>query len=138
MRPIYETEYDRQQEDSVGMYVAEKYGCVFRKSEALASFDGVFSKFDGVDFALAEIKVRNNSRYKYPTYMISAAKVDAILSNARNMGLFPILIVCFTDGVFITKLSDRYPKSLGGRRDRNDPNDVEMCVYIPMEEFKAL
>lgn len=138
MRPIYETDYDRQRESSVSAYVSEKYRCTFKKSEDLTPFDGIFVDRNGQDFAVVEIKVRNNRSDKYPTYMISAAKVDAILSYADNMGLFPMLLVRFTDGVFITKLSDRYLKSLGGRQDRNDPSDIEICVYIPMEKFKAL
>jgi hypothetical protein len=138
MRPIYETDYDRQREGSVSAYVTEKYRCTFKKSEDLTSFDGVFADYNGQDFAVAEIKVRNNRSDKYPTYMISAAKVDAILAYANDRALFPMLLVGFTNGVFITKLSNHYLKSLGGRRDRNDPSDIEVCVYIPMERFKAL
>jgi hypothetical protein len=34
--------------------------------------------------------------------------------------------------------SDEIRIEWGGRTDRSDPNDMEPCVMIPMEKFRAI
>jgi len=138
MRPLYETEEDKSREAAVCNYICSSYNAAFVKSEDLSAFDGVFTQIDGSPIAVAEVKIRSNDSRKYPTYMISATKVDRILDYANANNVFPMLVVGFTDGVFMTKLDKKYPRASGGRRDRNDPRDIEACVFIPMEKFKLL
>ena len=137
MRPIYETRQDKYNEVSVAQYLTEKHGGVYVPSEELAPFDGVLLS-RGQPKALVEIKVRTTASSTYATYMISAAKVDSIIAMAKEQKLIPLLVVKFTDGVFITKLVEDFKRGLGGRYDRGDTRDVEECMYIPMSKFRKL
>ena len=137
MRPIYETRQDKYNEASVAQYLTEKHGGVYVPSEELAPFNGVLLS-RGQPKALVEIKVRTTASSTYATYMISAAKVDSIIAMAKEQKLIPLLIVKFTDGVFITKLVEGLKRSLGGRYDRGDTQDIEECAYIPMSKFRKV
>ena len=137
MRPIYETKQDKHNEAVVAKYITEKYGGTYVPSEGLAPFDGTLLSH-GRPRALVEIKVRTNTSSTYATYMISAVKVDAVITTAKEQGLIPFLVVKFTDGIFITKLVEDFKRDLGGRYDRGDTRDIEECMYIPMSKFKKL
>ena len=137
MRPIYETEQDKHNEIVVAEYVTKKYGGSYLPSTGLASYDGILLTH-GRPKALVEIKIRTNASSTYATYMISAAKVDAIITTAKERELIPFLIVKFTDCIFMTKLVEGFKRDLGGRYDRGDAQDVEECMYIPMNKFKKL
>ena len=137
MRPIYETKQDKYNEVVVAQYITEKRGGTYVPSEGLAPFDGVLLS-RGQPKALVEIKVRTTASNTYATYMISAVKVDVIIATAKEQKLIPLLVVKFTDGIFITKLVEDFKRSLGGRYDRGDTRDVEECMYIPMSKFRKL
>ena len=134
MRPIYENEYDRSNEGYIKNYIESKSEFTYEKSEPFSSIDGLLFQA-GEHVGNVEIKTRTNASGKYPTYMISAMKVDSILHMSKEDKVIPLLIVRFTDGVFTVVLEDRYEKRLGGRHDRNDSHDTETCMYIPMTEF---
>jgi|DEB0MinimDraft_6_1074348.scaffolds.fasta_scaffold43671_3 Holliday junction resolvase-like predicted endonuclease len=139
MRPIYETKADKARELGVVEYLQRKgYKFLYIETVPLASFDGYMARLDGTPFALVEIKNRRNASDAYPTYMISASKVRAMLATAKAHQLRALLFVRFTDGVFITRLEDNEQTGEGGRYDRNDSRDIEECVYIPMERFRKL
>lgn len=138
MRPIYETDEDRSREGEVAAYIEQKYNCKFVRSEKLTVVDGVLLHPNGNAAALVEIKVRNNESARYPTYMLSATKWRNGLAEATNQGVVFLLVVRFTDGVFVTKLKQKYQVGEGGRRDRNDPKDIEQCIFIPMSDFRKL
>jgi hypothetical protein len=136
MRPIYETSLDRAREQAVRDYLMQKYACAYTPSEKLAPFDGYLRKPDGALAAIIEIKTRKNNKNKYPTYMLSANKWEVGRRVADNLGVPFLLVVQFTDGVYVTKLKANYPISQGGRYDRNDARDVEPCIFIPMSDFR--
>lgn len=139
MRPIYETEADKARELGVVEYLQRKgYKFLYTETVPFAPFDGYMTRPDGTTFALVEIKNRRNASDAYPTYMISANKVRAMLETAKEYQLHALLFVRFTDGVFVTRLEDNEQTGEGGRYDRNDSRDIEECVYIPMERFKEL
>jgi hypothetical protein len=134
MRPVYENEFDRSNEGYIKKYIESKGKFTYEKSEPVSSIDGLLFQ-DDKHVGNVEIKTRTNASDKYPTYMISAMKVDSILHMSKEDKVIPLLIVRFTDGVFTVVLEDRYEKRLGGRHDRNDSHDTETCMYIPMTEF---
>jgi len=136
MRPIYETSADRARENVVRQYLESKYACLYTPAEPLSPFDGVLKYPDGTVAAIVEIKTRKNTKNKYPTYMLSAAKWESGRKVAEDLGVPFLLIVRFTDGVYVTKLKKEYPINQGGRYDRNDAQDVEPCVFIPMTDFR--
>jgi len=137
-RPRYETAEDRRRERGVFDAIASAYNCQYQLAEDLAPFDGALHDSDGDVKALVEIKTRTNAHDKYPTYMLSATKCRNLFGIAQSYGVPALLLVCFTDGVYATKLKAEYSTGVGGRYDRNDAYDVEQCVYIPIEQFKIV
>lgn len=138
VRPRYETVEDRSRERGVFDAVAVTYNCQYQLAEDFAPYDGVLQDGDGNTKALIEIKTRTNPHDKYPTYMLSATKYRNLFDIAETHGIPALLLVCFTDGVYATKLKAEYATGTGGRYDRNDAYDVEQCVYIPIEQFKIV
>jgi hypothetical protein len=138
MRPIYETDADRTNQQSVGDYVESVWNCKFVKSDYLDFYDGQINYPDGRVGAYVEIKTRKNASNRYPTYMMSANKWKKAIQWAEQTKVPFFLFVKFTDGVYGVKLKKNYKIELGGRYDRGDSADVEKCVFIPMEEFKKI
>jgi hypothetical protein len=138
MRKIYETETDRQNESKVAKYLETAWNCTFKKSVELSSIDGAVFGPDDKLAALIEIKKRFNSSTRYPTLLLSANKWRSALRLSEESGVPFMLVVEFTDGVFVTKIKKEYPIQKGGRYDRGDSMDLEDCVYIPMSDFKRV
>lgn len=138
MRPIYETAQDRQREDAVRQYLVERYKCNYKKTGLLSGVDGYLYYPDDRVAAVVEIKCRNNAHDKYPTYMISANKWHNAKQLAKDDNVPFLLVVKFTDGVYAIKGDRDYPTAKGGRYDRGDAQDVEQCMYIPMDKFKEI
>jgi hypothetical protein len=138
MRPIYQTERDADNELAVKDFIQAKYNCNFVLTMPLDPFDAVILNDSDEVMALVEIKSRRNTSDKYPTYMLSAAKADMVIRIAGSMDAIPLLMVKFTDGVFVTKLKDGFERKRGGRYDRGDALDIEECIFIPMDRFRAL
>jgi hypothetical protein len=138
MRPIYESAFDKQREDNVRRYIADNYACIYMKTAELAGVDGYLHYPDMNLAALVEIKCRNNSYNKYPTYMLGANKWRNGLTMAKEKNVPFMLVVSFTDGIYITKMKDNYEIKQGGRYDRGDSMDVEDCIYIPMSDFRKM
>ena len=137
MRPVYENEFDRSNEEYIKDYLEANGEFTYEKSDPFAPIDGLLLR-EGKPVAAIEIKARTNASDKYPTYMISASKANSMLQISWEDNIMPLLVVRFTDGVFAVVIRKGYEKRLGGRYDRNDSYDVEPCVYIPMTEFKRL
>jgi len=135
VRPIYETDQDRDREREVCSYLQSQLNCVFKPADRLSNVDGFLCSNDGEMSAVVEIKTRRNAKDKYPTYMLSAAKWRNGLEVGKIYGVPFVLIVKFTDGVYAIALSDKHKTSLGGRYDRGDARDTEECIYIPIEKF---
>jgi hypothetical protein len=138
MRPVYETVADRLREGDVREYIMDKYECNYVQSGRLAIVDGYLHRTNGDLVAVVEIKCRNNAYNKYPTYMISANKWRNGLRLADDHGVIFLLVVGFTDGIYVTKMKENYEVKRGGRYDRGDSMDVEDCVYIPMSDFRRM
>ena len=100
--------------------------------------DAVISDVEDIIVALVEIKTRRNASDKYPTYMLGAAKADMMMGIADSMGALPLLMVKFTDGIFLTKIKDGFERKHGGRYDRGDALDIEECIFIPMGKLRQL
>ena len=125
---IYETEADRANESGVFGTIAKKGTVPFFYS----------LPEDGSRGALVEVKKRNNAHNRYPTYMLSANKHRNLIDISTTQNIPALLFVGFTDGVYATKLKPEYPTGQGGRYDRNNPYDIENCIYIALDEFKQI
>jgi hypothetical protein len=132
-RPKYESESDRSNQH----YVLSKLGQAFglqaeTPTEEYSFYDGMFSFGDRK--CVVEIKVRKNERSRYPTYMLSKRKYDA-LCGVTVQDIDALLAVQWTDQLGIVQLPTEHTVSTGGRYDRNDSHDVERVVLIPIGAF---
>ena len=90
-----------------------------------------------------EIKSRTVPHDKYPTYMISLAKVEAGLERTANTGIPAYLAVKFTDGIYLWKFGYGFEVSFGGRWVPRQTlgkheNDREPVALIPRSDFMKL
>jgi hypothetical protein len=136
-RPFYEAPEHVSEELKVAAYVCNVFSCSYEQYPPLHPLNGKLVQ-DGITKVVAEIKIRNNASTKYPTLMMSSDKWKRGLDWAFIENKPFMLFVKFTDGIFMTKVKNKYDEAIGGRTDRNDPNDVERCVYIPISSFKKI
>ena len=133
MRPKYETVRDLQHEEKAMLEVAKVFNCIARKLPVSYGFDYSLSR-DGQVLAAVEFKKRTK---KYPTLLLSLLKIKT--ANAlRDVGLRPLLVVEWPDGIYFHEFRKNYDISYGGRTDRGDSADIEPCVFIPIDEFQKV
>lgn len=138
-RPVYEGKDDMSREAVFSRLVAEKFNCTLVKMPKLSGVDFCISS-DGELAGFLEVKVRTNRRQQYPTYMISAKKIAMAESLMSAFGLPTVLAVRWSDSWGHTDLNGLPQEyvSFGGRKDRNDPQDMEPVFLIPMSRFSVI
>jgi hypothetical protein len=128
VRPTYETPADIEREREVIDAVASKAGMTAHKLKAYSNVDFALMK-DRVVRMVCEVKVRNKL---YPQMMLSLDKVQA-LRNYAAMGLEARVIYATPEGIYVKKVGPLAIDGwigMGGRTDRDDPDDTEMVVYF--------
>jgi hypothetical protein len=139
VRPIYETKEDLRNENSVINYFCSYFNSnfSFHKIPKQYHLDYCITNKNKVKY-FCEVKVRKNSSYQYSDYLLSLAKVSAAKNLQDASGLKSILLVKWTDKIGYTKFNFDWPVYIGGRKDRDDWQDVEPVVHIPNNSFKFL
>ena len=141
MRPMYESKENLSNEQEVKQAIEDMFHVELNKLPISYRMD--FMAFrDGKPSSVVEVKCRKTaSSTTYPWFMVALCKwnagIDYTIKN--NLGFF--LVGKYLDGIFYYKYNstDKVDiKWFNGRKDRNDPDDKEPCVYIPMELFKKL
>jgi len=149
-RTQYETDADRENErDAINVLInvltrsnAATYEVV--KLSKTQRLDYALLKYaqdaDGAEIAFVEVKCRNNSKFAFNTYMISASKFHTGIE-MHSQGFKFILLVEFTDGLYWYMYDESHDieyKKGGRTRLTRDAYDEEVCAYIPMKLFKPL
>jgi hypothetical protein len=128
MRPTYETEQDQSRERQIVERMCQQSGLRAVK----------LPQFEDVDFALlrgeqvwgvVEIKCRGKH---YPEMFLSLKKCQALRDYAAS-GLQSRVIFATPEGVYSKKIGPLVLDGwigIGGRKDRNDPKDVEMVCFF--------
>lgn len=137
MRPQYENSSSVARELEIAAKFCNIFDCTYEQYPPLHPVNGKFVK-NGKVQAIVEIKVRNNASDKYPTLMLSSAKHKKGLDWAHKENAPFLLVIKFTNGLFMANVKTEYEESIGGRKDRDDPMDIERCVYIPISQFRQL
>ena len=138
MRPSYETTADREREADIAATLADAWRCQLIPMPPKTPFDYAAARGGKVQ-ALVEIKTRTNHANKYPTYMISAEKINECLTRSINWRVPFYLVVSFQDQImFWSGKSMGFSLEIGGRQDRGDSQDIELVYQIPMTEFKKI
>jgi len=136
-RPLYETQDHMTAESRLANLLKSQWKCELRKLSRKAQIDyAVYRKGERVAFA--ELKCRTNKKGAYSTYMLSLDKVMAAgrLGAVTNVPVF--LIVSWTDAVGCMKITTPDRVDIGGRSDRNDPEDTELVGYYDIERHFVL
>lgn len=147
-RPINETEADRDNQlraiqrlktawESTGETIT-----VFECRHAdLSPVDFVLLRHKKMTVCLVEVKCRTNKRSKYPTLMISSAKMNKLWQHVKFGGI-AFLLVKWKDSYGFWKIPEKFPDDIdvmkGGREDRGQTGDIETCWHIPIAKFKVL
>jgi hypothetical protein len=145
IRPIYETAADRQNERLIKTFFEDRWGCEADKLKISCEVDYSLTK-DGKIVGVMEIKCRT---YNYKTLdgwgglILSANKWQAAKRWKETHGIAFFLALGLLDGIFLLRIkaNEEWPALrliTAGRRDRNDPQDIEPCVLIPMGLFKRM
>ena len=133
MRPKYETPGDLANERHVAG-VMDGLGYGLEKLPMQYRLDFAIFK-DGDCLGFAEVKTRSFEMNKYPTVMISLSKVMTAKVITETTGLPCYLIVKYSDVISRLDFSDPYELRMGGRADRSDPQDRDICAFYPVERF---
>lgn len=143
MRPIYETDKDIKAQRDVADILESSWKCQAVSLPKLYPADYAMCRQDRRILSLVEIKCRPTvDSDDYATYMLSASKLIALDHIASSLNVPAILVVKWRDKIGYTDLTRRLAKTetffMGGRYDRDDPDDLEPIVHIPLEDFKFL
>ena len=119
-----------------------KHGAVLKKMPMNYRID-YMSFRDGVPTAVIEVKSRKKgiASTTYPLFMLSLSKWHSGIDYFNKSKLNFVLAGKYDDGIFTYKYSpeDKVEiKWFGGRPDREDKDDQEPCVYVPMKLFKRI
>ncbi len=146
MRPRYENKKDRSNELEIISICAERWRCAFRKLKMSLEIDYALLREEKI-CAVVEIKDRSlnySSQYMRDNggYLLSAQKYQTGMQWVERHGCPFILVVRLSDGIFWRKWDEvpthTIPIKFKGRRDRNDKDDEEPCIFISMSEFREL
>jgi Holliday junction resolvase-like predicted endonuclease len=137
-RPKYETQADRNNEQRVADLLAEKgYTLVKLPLQYKLDFAIIEDELDKV-VGFAELKARTVEMNKYPTAMISLAKVVKAHDISACTNLPSYFIVLYKDALARINFASEFSINIGGRSDRGDPQDRDVCAYYPIEGFTVV
>lgn len=138
--PRYETQHDLHEEEKFRFYLRKSFGVDLNKlSEAKYELDFSMHKEKKL-IGFAEFKVRSVNHDHYHTYMISLNKWIKGLELESRTGCKFRIFVCYKDGYYVYTADKDHVHilELGGRKDRNNPGDIEPCVFIDTQLFKPI
>lgn len=136
-RPIYESTFDRENEDRIAFQLAQQWKVGVEKLRKMFPVDYALVQNKAI-VGFLEIKCRTNPVYQYPDYLISMGKIDWCLNVSEKFRVKCILAVQWSDrlGWLQVKRECQFKLSIAGRTDRGDGADIEPCCLIPVEQFK--
>ena len=135
-RPIYETEADRRKEQALAD-AFKQHGYDFYKLPIQYRLDFVVFK-DNKAKAFIEVKHRNVRLLQYDTAMISLSKVIQARTLTQHTGLPAYLLNVYQDCIARFDFAGDYTLGKGGRSDRGDSQDADICAYFPIQAALVL
>ena len=131
MRKQYETAADREKEQALANALAE-HGYDFYKLPMQYRLDFVVFK-DNKAKAFIEVKHRNVRLLQYDTAMVSLSKVIQARLLTQHTGLPAYLLNVYMDNIARFDFAGDYKLGKGGRSDRGDAQDADICAYFPIQ-----
>lgn len=136
-RADYYTKQDEENEEAVAKIITQSRGYMMEKMKKMHPMDYAAFTTDGLK-AFVEIKCRTNPVAKYPTTMCGMNKVIFARQVQQAFGIKSYLFVQWTDRLGYICMDEPCELDLGGRIDRNDPNDTGMYAYFDVSKFKVM
>jgi len=130
-RPMYETEADRKKEQALAD-AFKQHGYDFYKLPIQYRLDFVVFK-DTKAKAFIEVKHRNVRLFQYDSAMISLSKVIQARLLTQHTGLPAYLLNVYKDNIARFDFAGDYTLGKGGRFDRGDSQDADICAYFPIQ-----
>lgn len=136
MRPRYESKRDLDNERLVADAL-ENIGVEVYKLPVQYRLDWLLRR-DGQPIGFAEVKARKCNMKTYPTVMISLSKVihARMLTDVTDLPCY--LILLYRDGLARLNFASDFTVGPGGRSDRGDPEDHDVCAYYPNERLDVI
>ena len=138
MRPKYETTTDLRNEFNVASEYAASFGCSVVKMPMQYRIDFAIVDASQNVLAFIEVKRRLNNMNAYSTCILSLSKVMAAIEMRKTTKKNCYFLVAWNDATGIVELTDKYDVKIGGRKDRNDWQDIEPVVHIPVSDFEVI
>jgi Holliday junction resolvase-like predicted endonuclease len=127
---MYETEADRKKEQALAD-AFKQHGYDFYKLPIQYRLDFVVFK-DNKAKAFIEVKHRNVRLLQYDTAMVSLSKVIQARLLTQHTGLPAYLLNVYIDNIARFDFAGDYEIGKGGRSDRGDSQDADICAYFPI------
>jgi hypothetical protein len=134
--PRYETADDLRNERVVADALAE-HGYEVIKLPIQYRLDWLLRR-NQQPIGFAEVKARKCNLNTYPTVMISLSKVIHAQMLTQATGLPCYLILFYRDCIARLNFSDDFAVNPGGRADRDDPQDQDVCAYYPVTRLTKI
>lgn len=134
--PRYETADDLRNERVVADALAE-HGYEVIKLPIQYRLDWLLRQ-NNQPIGFAEVKARKCNLNTYPTVMISLSKVIHAQMLTQATGLPCYLILFYRDCIARLNFSDDFAVNPGGRADRDDPQDQDVCAYYPVTRLTKI
>ena len=131
MRKQYETAADRAKEQALAE-AFKQHGYDFYKLPVQYRLDFVVFK-DNKAKAFIEVKHRNVRLLQYDTAMVSLSKVIQARLLTQHTGLPAYLLNVYIDNIARFDFAGDYEIGKGGRSDRGDAQDADICAYFPIQ-----
>lgn len=139
--PQYESEADRQVEASMWGMLEEALGGKLYKLPQQYGLDWMLATHDGIVLKWVELKARSHPYGTYDRYSISMSKVQRALAMEELTGKPSILVVRYLNAVYVAYFRSFLQHGeilVGGRKDRDDPQDVEPMWHLPVTQMTKL
>ena len=138
-RPLYETEEDRQNEVSVANHLG---GLGYDLYKLPIRYELDFAIYDRRDrqaiVGFAEVKRRKVMSDHYPSVMISLSKVLKAKQLTDTTGLPCYLLLRYLDCLGRIDFAADFEVGKGGRYDRGDPQDADVCAYYQLADMMKI
>ena len=135
-RTMYETEADRRKEQALAD-AFKQHGYDFYKLPIQYRLDFVVFKGNEAK-AFIEVKHRNVRLFDYDTAMVSLSKVIQARMLTQHTGLPAYLLNVYKDNIARFDFAGDYKLGKGGRSDRGDAQDADICAYFPIQAALVL
>lgn len=138
---IYETITSRTIEDGIATRYTQTKGLRMTRyimpDGGYGTPDHVYYSTGDIVAAISETKRRYYPFGKYEDYFIDKSKVDRLLEYIFST---PLILVGFDDVIACVRpdLVRNVRTSIGGRMDRNDPNDQDVLYHYKWSDFEIV